>query len=55
MADMFCFQCQQTAKNTGCTVNGVCGKKQETGIRKQKKAVSSILIAENCPFNIVYR
>ena len=30
MADMFCFQCQQTAKNTGCTVNGVCGKKQET-------------------------
>ena len=23
---MFCFQCQETAKNTGCTVNGVCGK-----------------------------
>lgn len=23
---MFCFQCQETAKNTGCTVQGVCGK-----------------------------
>ncbi|MCL1975360.1 MAG: hydroxylamine reductase [Firmicutes bacterium] len=27
---MFCFQCEQTAKGTGCTVNGVCGKKNET-------------------------
>jgi len=24
---MFCFQCQETLKNTGCTNNGVCGKK----------------------------
>ena len=23
---MFCYQCQETAKNTGCTVKGVCGK-----------------------------
>ena len=23
---MFCYQCSQTAKGTGCTVNGVCGK-----------------------------
>ncbi len=23
---MFCFQCEQTAKGTGCTVQGVCGK-----------------------------
>lgn len=23
---MFCFQCQETAKNTGCTIRGVCGK-----------------------------
>ncbi len=23
---MFCFQCEQTAKGTGCTVAGVCGK-----------------------------
>jgi hydroxylamine reductase len=27
---MFCFQCQETAKNTGCTVKGVCGKPEET-------------------------
>jgi len=24
--NMFCFQCQETAKNQGCTVRGVCGK-----------------------------
>jgi hydroxylamine reductase len=23
---MFCFQCQETAKNEGCTIKGVCGK-----------------------------
>ncbi len=27
---MFCNQCQETAKNQGCTVNGVCGKKGDT-------------------------
>lgn len=27
---MFCFQCQETAKNEGCTVRGVCGKPEET-------------------------
>jgi len=27
---MFCFQCQEAAKGTGCTVAGVCGKKEET-------------------------
>ena len=27
---MFCFQCQETAKNSGCTVKGVCGKPEET-------------------------
>lgn len=26
---MFCYQCQETAKNTGCTVRGVCGKSEE--------------------------
>ncbi|HZL11255.1 MAG TPA: hydroxylamine reductase [Prolixibacteraceae bacterium] len=24
--DMFCFQCQEAAKGTGCTIKGVCGK-----------------------------
>jgi hydroxylamine reductase len=28
--NMFCYQCQETAKNTGCTVTGVCGKDAET-------------------------
>ena len=27
---MFCYQCQETAKNQGCTVQGVCGKKEDT-------------------------
>ncbi|MGD9872764.1 MAG: hydroxylamine reductase [Kiritimatiellia bacterium] len=27
---MFCFQCQETAKNQGCTVRGVCGKQEPT-------------------------
>jgi hydroxylamine reductase len=27
---MFCFQCEQTAKGTGCTAHGVCGKDPET-------------------------
>jgi len=27
---MFCFQCQETVKNKGCTINGMCGKKGST-------------------------
>ena len=27
---MFCYQCEQTAKGSGCTVAGVCGKDPET-------------------------
>jgi len=27
---MYCFQCQETAKNQACTVKGVCGKPEET-------------------------
>ncbi|MBN2514347.1 MAG: hydroxylamine reductase [Sedimentisphaerales bacterium] len=27
---MFCYQCQETLKNQGCTVNGICGKKGNT-------------------------
>jgi hydroxylamine reductase len=26
---MFCYQCEQTAKGTGCTIQGVCGKQPE--------------------------
>lgn len=28
--NMFCYQCEQTAKGQGCTVKGVCGKDAET-------------------------
>ncbi|MDD5603162.1 MAG: hydroxylamine reductase [Eubacteriales bacterium] len=27
--NMFCYQCQETAKGTGCTIRGVCGKNAE--------------------------
>ena len=30
MDKMFCYQCQETAKGTGCTSLGVCGKTSET-------------------------
>lgn len=26
---MFCYQCQETARNKGCTIKGVCGKNDE--------------------------
>ncbi len=31
---MFCFQCQEAAKNTGCTVKGMCGKEGSTAYRQ---------------------
>ena len=35
MNEMFCFQCQQTAHNTGCEGKvGVCGKKADTANRQ---------------------
>ena len=29
---MFCYQCEQTAKGTGCTISGVCGKKPDVAV-----------------------
>jgi hydroxylamine reductase len=29
---MFCYQCQEAAKGTGCTVKGVCGKTDDVAI-----------------------
>src|SRR5664279_3350935 len=26
---MFCYQCQETAKDTGCEIKGICGKSEE--------------------------
>ena len=30
---MFCYQCQETARGTGCTLRGVCGKLPDTSAR----------------------
>ena len=30
MNEMFCSQCQETARGAGCTSQGVCGKKSRT-------------------------
>jgi hydroxylamine reductase len=42
MSNMFCFQCEQTAGGTGCTVSGVCGKKPETA-NKQDELISELI------------
>ncbi len=43
MDEMFCFQCQQTAHNTGCEGHaGVCGKKSETA-NWQDKLTSTLV------------
>lgn len=34
MIKMFCFQCQETARGTGCTLAGVCGKKPELAAKQ---------------------
>lgn len=39
--DMFCYQCSQTARETGCTVVGVCGK-QPTVARLQDNLLFAI-------------
>lgn len=33
MENMFCFQCQEAAKGTGCTIKGVCGKDDQLANR----------------------
>lgn len=38
---MFCYQCSQTAKGTGCTVKGVCGK-EPTVARLQDNLIYAI-------------
>ena len=40
---MFCFQCEQTANGTACTINGACGKKSDTA--NLQDALTSDLIA----------
>ena len=47
MDKMFCFQCEQTAHNKGCTVQGVCGKKADTA-NLQDELTSSLIELANC-------
>ena len=50
MKDMFCFQCQQTAHNTGCEGKaGVCGKKADTA-----KEIADQLKIEDDGFEIKF-
>lgn len=48
MSDMFCFQCEQTAGGTGCTVNGVCGKKADTANYQDELTGKLIALAKVC-------
>jgi hydroxylamine reductase len=43
---MFCFQCQEAAKGTGCTVAGVCGKNEEVANLQDLLIYSAKGIAE---------
>ena len=46
---MFCYQCQETAKGTGCTVRGVCGKEALLADRMDKLiyAIRGLCILHN--------
>jgi len=44
---MFCFQCEQTAKGTGCTGNaGVCGKQADTALLQDNLTGALIGLAQ---------
>jgi hydroxylamine reductase len=46
MENMFCFQCEQTAKGTGCTVSGVCGKKPDVSHEQDVLTCEMIALAK---------
>lgn len=46
MENMFCFQCEQAAKGTGCTVSGVCGKKPDTAAGQDQLTCEMISLAD---------
>ena len=43
---MFCYQCQETAMGTGCTLKGVCGKTSEVANLQDLLLLSLIHISE---------
>ncbi|MDD4583337.1 MAG: hydroxylamine reductase [Eubacteriales bacterium] len=49
---MFCFQCQETAKGTGCDIRGVCGKTEEVAKLQDLlvytlKGLSEVIVKQN--------
>ena len=48
MSEMFCFQCQQTAGNSGCVRTGVCGKQPQTANLQDHLICALIHLAEVC-------
>ena len=42
---MFCYQCEQTMKGTGCTICGVCGKSPETAMAQDELTGELIALA----------
>lgn len=42
---MFCFQCEQTMKGTGCTIQGVCGKDVPTALEQDNLTAEMINLA----------
>lgn len=47
MEKMFCFQCEQTAKGTGCTIAGVCGKQPEVAHDQDVLTYEMIALAQS--------
>ena len=55
---MFCYQCQETARNTGCDVKGVCGKNAEVAnlqdlLIHTLKGISEIVIKGKVDVNSI--
>lgn len=46
MENMFCYQCEQTAKGSGCTVSGVCGKNPATAREQDVLTCEMISLAK---------
>ncbi len=45
MSNMFCFQCEQTAKGSGCTQSGVCGKNPTVAVAQDALTCELINLA----------
>ncbi|HZK62068.1 MAG TPA: hydroxylamine reductase [Anaerovoracaceae bacterium] len=53
---MFCYQCQETAKGTGCEIKGVCGKNEDVAKLQDLliytlKGISDLIIKESLDVN----